>query len=157
MIHYLEPPGLAFIPSGPIPPNPAELLGSARMHELLRACRARYDFVIVDTPPVLPVTDAVVVGPRADGVILVVKGNATPRQLVRRAHERLAQTGARLLGTIVNNVDTGWGDPYAYDAYYGYHLGARNGDEATPDEESPSSMATWLRGVARMTGMGRAE
>jgi capsular exopolysaccharide synthesis family protein len=157
MVHYLEPPGLAFIPSGPIPPNPAELLGSARMHELLRACRARYDFVIVDTPPVLPVTDAVVVAPRADGVILVVKGNATPRQLVRRAHERLAQTGARLLGTIVNNVDTGWGDPYAYDAYYGYHLGARNGDEAPGMEDGTSSMAAWLRNVGRMTGMGRAE
>jgi polysaccharide biosynthesis transport protein len=157
MVHFLEPPGLAFIPSGPIPPNPAELLGSARMHELLRACRARYDFVIVDTPPVLPVTDAVVVAPRADGVILVVKGNATPKELVRRAQERLTQTGARILGTIVNNVDTGWGDPYAYDAYYGYHLGARDGDPAPEGQHGAGPVAGWLRNVARLTGMGRSD
>jgi len=117
----LATPRLFFIPAGPPPPNPAELVGSARMREALAAARAEYDFVIVDSPPVIPVTDAVVLARAADGVLLVVKGHDTPRELVRRARDQLAQTGARLLGAVVNNVDLGWSDMYFYNRYYGYY------------------------------------
>lgn len=105
---------LAFLAAGPPPSNPAELVGSARMRETLETLRERYDCVIIDTPPALPVTDAVVLAREADGVVLVVKGQDTPREIVRRAREQLALTGARLLGTVVNNVDFRWGDLYFF-------------------------------------------
>ena len=82
------------MPAGPTPPNPAELVGSARMRDTLERLRDEYDFVIIDSPPILPVTDAVLLGREADGVILVVKGNDTPRELVRRARDQLAQADA---------------------------------------------------------------
>jgi capsular exopolysaccharide synthesis family protein len=151
LIRHVDAAGLAFLPSGAPSPNPAELLGSSRMRALLRTCRERYDFVVVDTPPVLPVTDAVVIGRRSDGVVLVVKGSDTPRELVRRAHDRLVQTGIRCLGTIVNNVDGGWGDPYFYDAYSAYRRGVDAGEPAHGDQASVGSMADWLRGVVRRT------
>src|SRR5439155_1059471 len=84
------------------------------MRQALAELRGQYDFVIVDTPPVLPVTDAVVLATMADAVVLVVKGHATPRELVRHARDRLALAGARLLGVGVNNVDPAWGDLYFY-------------------------------------------
>ena len=82
--------------------------------------RERYDFVLLDSPPVLPVTDAVLLSREADGVVLVVKGHDTPRELARRARDRLVLAGANFLGVMVNNVGLGWGDPYFYDSYYGY-------------------------------------
>jgi capsular exopolysaccharide synthesis family protein len=117
----LATPRLFFIPAGPTPPNPAELVGSKRMRDALAEMRDAYDFVIVDSPPVIPVTDAVVLSREADGVLLVVKGHDTPRELVRRARDQLQQSGARLLGAVVNNVDLGWGDMYFYNRYYGYY------------------------------------
>ncbi len=116
----LESPPLVFLPAGPPPPNPAELVTSPRLRELVTILRARFDFVIIDTPPVLPVTDAAVLAREADGVVLVVKGHDTPRELVRRARDRLVLAGASFLGVIVNNVGPGWGDPYFYETYRGY-------------------------------------
>jgi capsular exopolysaccharide synthesis family protein len=120
VIHALEAPRLFFIPAGPLPPNPAELVGSTRMCTTLERLQDSYDFIILDTPPVLPVTDAIVLSREADGVVLVVKGHDTPRDLVRRARDQLVQSGAHLLGAVVNNVDLGWGDLYFYGRYYGY-------------------------------------
>ncbi|HYV56635.1 MAG TPA: polysaccharide biosynthesis tyrosine autokinase [Candidatus Nitrosopolaris sp.] len=119
VIHALKRPRFFFIPAGPPPPKPAELLGSSRMLDALDELRGAYDFLILDAPPVLPVTDATLLGREADGVVLVVKGHDTPRELVRRARDQLAQAGAHLLGAVVNNVDLGWGDLYFYDRYYG--------------------------------------
>jgi succinoglycan biosynthesis transport protein ExoP len=121
LVHALEVPPIFFVPAGPTPPNPAELVGSTRMRDALEQLRDQYDFVILDSPPVLPVTDACVLSREADGVVLVVKGNDTPRDLVRRARDQLAQAGAHFLGAVVNNVDLGWGDLYFYDRYYGYY------------------------------------
>jgi len=118
VLQALDAPPLFFIPAGPLPMAPAELVGSVRMRQALADLRGQYDFVIVDTPPVLPVTDAVVLATMADTVVLVVKGHATPRELVRDARDRLAMAGARLLGVVVNNVDLAWGDLYFYDDYY---------------------------------------
>lgn len=120
----LDAPRIAFVPAGPPPPNPAELVGSLRMHEALTQVRGTYDFVVIDAPPVLPVTDAVVLARETDGVLLVVKGHDTPRELVRRARDQLVQVNVHLLGAVVNNVDMGWGDLYFYHRYYGQPLPA---------------------------------
>jgi succinoglycan biosynthesis transport protein ExoP len=119
-IRPLDVPRLFFLPAGPPPRNPAELVGSPEMRRTLAALRERFDFVIIDTPPVLPVTDAVVLARLADGIVLVVKGHETPRQLVRRARDRLTLAGVNFLGVVVNNVDPGWGDAYFYDGYGTY-------------------------------------
>ena len=119
-IRALEVPNLFILPAGRPPANPAELVGSRRMRDILTELRAQFDFIVVDTPPVLPVTDAVVLAREADGVVLVVKGHDTPRELARRARDRLVLAGANFLGVMVNNVGLGWGDPYFYDSYYGY-------------------------------------
>jgi succinoglycan biosynthesis transport protein ExoP len=120
--HALDIPRIALIPAGPLPPNPAELVSSPRMRALLDELREAYDFVVIDSPPVLPVTDAVVLARAADGVALVVKGQDTPRDLVRRARDQLVLANAQLLGAVVNNVDLGWDDLYL--VYGRYDAGA---------------------------------
>jgi Mrp family chromosome partitioning ATPase len=91
------------------------------MRALLEGLREAYDFIVIDSPPVLPVTDAVVLAREADGVALVVKGQDTPRELVRRARDHLLLANAHLLGAVVNNVDLGWDDLYLlYSRYDGY-------------------------------------
>lgn len=119
--HELARPRLWFVPAGPTPPNPAELLGSVRMREAIASLRERFDFVVLDSPPVIPVTDGVVLSREVDGVVLVVKGHDTPCEMVRRARDSLQVAGAHLLGAVVNNVDFGWGDFFHYDRYYGYY------------------------------------
>lgn len=121
IVHMLEKPNLWFIPGGPTPPNPAELVGSSRMREMIDLAREEFDFVILDSPPVTPVSDALVLARASDGVVLVVKGQDTPRDVVRRARDQLALTGAHLLGTVVNNVGPTWGDFRFYQRYYGYY------------------------------------
>src|SRR5262245_20260509 len=120
---------LSLIAAGPSPENPAELLSSTRMREVMEALRDRYDCVLIDTPPALPVTDAVVVAREADGVILVLRGGNTPREIVQRAREQLVRGGATVLGTVVNNVGPGWREVrYGYRGDEGYY--ARRGEEA---------------------------
>lgn len=114
-VRTIDDPPLTLLPAGPPPSNPSELVGSIRMHDLLAELRQGYDFVIVDTPPVLAVTDAVLLARQADGVILVVKGDATPRELVRHARDRLGHAGARFLGVVMNNVNV-----ERSNVYYGY-------------------------------------
>lgn len=118
---------LSFIAAGPLPDNPAELLSSTRMREALDGLRNRYDCVLVDTPPVLAVTDALVVGREADGVILVLQGGNTARDVVQRAREQLALGGARVLGTVVNNVGSRWRE---------VRIGYRGGERYAPGEET---------------------
>ncbi len=129
VVHTVEVPNLRFVPAGPTPPNPAELVGSERMRDTLERLRDEYDFVIIDSPPTLPVTDAVLLGREADGVILVVKGNDTPRELVRRARDQLTQAGVHMLGALINNVNRGWGEMYGYGRYYGAYYGPSPGSE----------------------------
>jgi polysaccharide biosynthesis transport protein len=121
VIVELEQPRLHFVSGGPTPPNPAEMVGSARMREALAGFREAYDFVIVDSPPVVPVTDAVVLSREADAVVLVVKGHDTPLELVRRARDQLVLADAHIIGAVVNNVDMRWGDLYHYQRFYGYY------------------------------------
>jgi len=109
---------LEVIGSGNIPPNPAELLGSIEMASVLDALSQQYDYVIIDSPPVLPVTDSVIMARCVDGVVLVVKGGATPRKVAQDAKTRLVGVGARILGVALNNVNIRGGDYYYYNRYY---------------------------------------
>ncbi|MFZ5915755.1 MAG: CpsD/CapB family tyrosine-protein kinase [Chloroflexota bacterium] len=98
--------GLRLLPAGPTPPNPAELLGSRRMKEALTALLEQADLVLLDAPPVLAVTDALVLAVQTDGVLLVVKAGATRRDHVQQARERLERVNARVVGAVLNNAPT---------------------------------------------------
>ena len=97
-------PGLDVLASGPVPPNPSELLGSDRMADLLEHVRSTYDLVLVDSSPLLPVTDAAVLALRADGVLLVVRHGRTTAAQVRAAWDSLDAVSARVLGSVLTMV-----------------------------------------------------
>jgi len=98
--------GLRVLPAGPSPPNPAELLGSRRMKEAMAALLEQADMLLFDAPPVLAVTDALVLAVQADGVLLVVKAGGTKREHVQQAKERLERVNARIVGSVLNNAPT---------------------------------------------------
>ena len=101
-IQFLKEYGLYVITSGPIPPNPAEMLGSKRMEELIDQLESKFDYIIFDTPPVSVVTDAAVLSTRCDGVILVVKHKATSREVASLAKNNLDNVGANIIGCVLN-------------------------------------------------------
>jgi len=105
---------LWLLPSGPLPPNPSEILGSRHMRELLHELSRRADVVLVDTPPLLPVTDAAVLAQAADGAVLVIRHGTTRKEQVRRAVDALRSVDARLLGTVLNGVPTRGADAEHY-------------------------------------------
>ncbi|MGQ9480079.1 CpsD/CapB family tyrosine-protein kinase [Chloroflexus sp.] len=96
--------GLSLLPSGPLPPRPADLLGSRRMEGLLHRLRQAADIVIFDTPPVQNVTDALVLSTRVDGVLLVVQAGRSRRDRVREARQKLEKVKANLLGVVLSNA-----------------------------------------------------
>ena len=96
--------GLQIVSSGPLPPNPSELLGSRRMEEIIAALLERADVVFFDAPPVVAVTDAAVLATKVDGVLLVVNAGGTKRDYARAAKARLEKVNANLLGAVLNNV-----------------------------------------------------
>jgi capsular exopolysaccharide synthesis family protein len=106
---------LSVLTSGPIPPNPAELLGSKAMQELLEVAKANFDIILIDTPPVLAVTDAGILGHHSDGTVLVVKANSTVKEDVLRAKELLVKASVNLIGTVL----TGSEDMESQYYYYG--------------------------------------
>jgi capsular exopolysaccharide synthesis family protein len=95
-------PQLSVIPSGPTPPNPSELLSSDRMRDLVAAARSRFDFVVIDTPPLLPVTDATLVGDLVDGVTLCMRAGKLTRDEARSCMNRLRMAGIKVLGVVLN-------------------------------------------------------
>ncbi|OGU02612.1 MAG: hypothetical protein A2W29_10630 [Gemmatimonadetes bacterium RBG_16_66_8] len=108
-------PQLDVLPSGPAPPNPSELLGSHAMHALIGELRRSYDYIVMDTPPTLPVTDAAVVASAADGAILVLKSGDTEEVPAQRALEQLRRVHARVAGAVLNGVNQ------QKDQYYTYY------------------------------------
>jgi capsular exopolysaccharide synthesis family protein len=147
-------PGLDVLPCGPLPPNPAELLTSPRLKELLDDLRGRYDFVLVDTPPLLAVTDPCAVAPRVDGVVLALRISKKSRPKAERAREILSTLGVKVLGVVVNGVTRGKGaarygaDPYDYtygpDDYTGAEEEPAGGyyhDEAGEDKPADAAAA----------------
>ncbi|HKQ06562.1 MAG TPA: polysaccharide biosynthesis tyrosine autokinase [Blastocatellia bacterium] len=120
LIHPLQIPNLSLLPCGPVPPNPAELLSSDKMKALLQAMAARYDHILLDSPPLISVTDPVILSTIVDGVILVVHGGKSTREMARRARQDLESVGAKIFGVVLNNVDMrreGY-DGYYYQRYY---------------------------------------
>lgn len=111
-------PGLDLIFAGDIPPNPSELLGNPEMTELLDTQSANYDYILVDTPPVGIVTDACVLAPHLDGILLLVRQGHAKKEEVRQSVRRLKMAGARILGYVFNAVPTEAGQSYSY-YYYG--------------------------------------
>ena len=122
VVLHTDIPNLDVIPSGPIPPNPSEVLSSQRMADLIEVLRGRYDRIIIDTPPITAVTDAVILSKVVDGVVLIVRAGVAHRELVRNAVEQLRQVNAHILGAVLNGVDMGR-DSYYYYQYYYYYYG----------------------------------
>jgi capsular exopolysaccharide synthesis family protein len=117
IVHYERVPNLWVLPAGPRPPDPAELLSSHMMEATLKGLLKRFPQIIIDSPPLLLVTDAVVLSALTDGVILVVASGTTARGALTRAHRILENAGARVLGIVLNKVDM------RFDAYYGSYYG----------------------------------
>lgn len=114
-------PGLDVLSSGPIPPNPAELLHREAFKQLIADAKSRYDVVVFDSPPLGAVIDAAVLGPQVDGIIVVARPGETTRQAVRAMLRQLGDVGANILGAIVNGLDPkGRGGYYAGSGYYYY-------------------------------------
>jgi protein-tyrosine kinase len=125
-------PNLAVLTSGPIPPNPAEILSSSHTRAFWASLREKYDYILIDAPPVLAVTDAVILAGQVDGVILVLKPGATRNTIAVQAKDQFSRADARLLGVVLNQVKIDSPDyQYAYYYYYGH------GDT---EKASPQSM-----------------
>ncbi len=129
-IKTTEVPGLYLLPCGPIPPNPAELLHTQAFSELLESLSSKFDRVILDSPPVGAVADAVVLATQADGVVLVLKSGVTHREVARRTVRALNDVKAKLFGAVLNDVNlerSRYGDYYYSYAYRYYGYGEKNG------------------------------
>ena len=118
---------LTFLPAGTPPPNPSELLGSARMQQMIQQLRATFDYVIFDAPPISMVTDAAVIGNQVDGALFVVRSSYAPAESVEAAVKKLKDTGVKVLGAVLTRYDAKTalkGSNYAYNYYsYGYSYG----------------------------------
>lgn len=109
---------LYLVPSGKIPPNPSEMVNSGKMGFVLNHLSNVYDFVIIDTPPVLPASDALVLSPGTDGVLLVVKANQVNRKYIKDAVKQLESVGTKILGVVLNRVDVKRERYYRYYSKY---------------------------------------
>lgn len=112
-LHATSVPGLSLLTSGPLPPRPADLLGSRRMEVLIERLRSEADMVLFDTPPVIAVTDAAVLATRLDGVLLVLQAGKTRRDRAREARRQLEKVKANIIGVVLNNA--------RMEASYGYY------------------------------------
>ncbi len=117
-------PNLYVLPVGPLPPNPAELLGSAKMKQCVETLAGNFDYVIIDSPPVSSFADSLILSSLVEGVIIVVKGGATPREMAMRTKAHLQSVGAKILGVVVNQIKLQPHDYYYYSTYYSrYYYG----------------------------------
>ncbi len=140
-------PNLFVLAAGTPPPNPAELLASANMRDVLAQLREQYDHIVIDTPPSLSVTDAVVLSPRADAVLLVIRSGQTTKQALRRSRDILIGVNAKVVGVLLNAVDLSSPDYYyyyeyqsKYARYYREGEGSEHDDEREGvEEKTPSS------------------
>jgi capsular exopolysaccharide synthesis family protein len=134
---------LSLLTTGPLPPNPAELLGSARFGELLRDLQEHADVILLDSPPALAVTDAPVLARQVDGVLLVVDAGMTRRQWAANAQETLSKVGAKVLGVALNRLKPGSSSYYYY--YHNYYS-SEDGGDAPGDKHrrKPRSLGRWL-------------
>lgn len=132
---FAKTPNLKILTSGPVPPNPAELLGSEEMRRLLGLLGERFAHIIIDSPPAISFTDASILSTMVDGVMLVIHGGRSSRAVVRRAKQQLLDVGAHIFGVVLNNVKLETQD-YYYSGYYSnyYSTDADNGPGASAGE-----------------------
>ncbi len=128
VISFDEDTKLSVLPSGPVPPNPAELIGSDQMRHLLKNMEKHFTHVVVDSPPIASFTDGVLIGSIVDGVILVVHSGKSSRQVVKRSKQFLSEVGAKIFGVVLNNANLRSQDNYYYQSYY-YRGHYRQNDE----------------------------
>ena len=137
-------PNLAAIPTGPLPPNPADLLSSHRLAEAMAELRTKYKFVVLDSPPIMAATDAVILSVQADGVLLVVRSGETPKEAFTRTRDLLTSVKCHLLGVVLNAVDASAPDYYySYRYYpYSYGYGPQETLETSHEESPPPAQVT---------------
>jgi non-specific protein-tyrosine kinase len=137
--------GMEVLPAGKLPPNPSEMVGSERMLDFLESLSDEADVVLVDSPPVLPVADAVIMAQRVDGVLLVVEVGETRSGEAQEAVDRLKQVGANTIGVVLNRVPVGGG--YYYNYYYQYaYYGEENGNGSRRRSKGPlAALRKWMR------------
>jgi capsular exopolysaccharide synthesis family protein len=115
-----EVENLDIIAAGPVPPNPSELLSSVKLRILLSLLQEHYDHIVIDSPPVIHVADALIISPLVDGVVIVVKSGQTPREAVLRSKQALLDVNAKIFGVVLNCVDVN-SDGYYYNYKYSYY------------------------------------
>ena len=120
VVHSKDLSNLDIVFSGPVPPNPSEMLGSDRMKEFISELRKHYDRVIIDSPPITAVTDAAILGKIVDGVVMVIRAGQTVREVAKNSVNQMHAVGANVLGAVLNAVDIGK-DKYYYYYYYQYY------------------------------------
>ena len=123
VIKNSEIPNLYYIPSGPIPPNPSELLGSALFKDMIEGLGSRFNHLLIDSPPLLAFSDSVIISTNVDGVIMVVIDGKTPRETLQRSKEVLLQVDARILGVVINRAKIRGGEYGSYYHRYYYYYG----------------------------------
>ena len=131
--------GLNVLTAGPIPPNPAELLGSVQMRLLMVVLQSNFNHVVVDSPPITSFTDGVLISSMVDGVLLVVHGGKSSRHVVKRSRQLLLDVGAKIFGVVLNNVNLQSHDYYYYQRYYGSSYYKSDGED---DAETHSASET---------------
>ncbi len=141
---------LHIIEAGPVPGNPSELLSTPAMGQFLREIREEYDIVLIDTPPVLPVTDSAIVAAQVDGVVLVYQAGKVGRLVLKRAKAHLDSARAKVWGVVLNDVQSEVAD-YSYTHYYTHYYG-----EESPADQTPGRVARLWEAVSSRLGAGRA-
>lgn len=135
-IQHDETSGIFVLTAGPLPPNPAELVGSDQMLKLMSVITSQFAHIVIDSPPVAAFTDGVLLASMVDGVLLVVHSGKSSRKIVKRARKLLQDVGARIIGVVLNRADTSPHSEYSYNSYYShYHYSA----ETPADNEGISA------------------
>jgi capsular exopolysaccharide synthesis family protein len=139
LVQHHEQSGLYVLPSGRIPPNPAELLGSDQIRRLMTVLGSNFKHIVIDSPPVASFTDGVLLSSVADGVLLVVHGGSASRHIVRRSKQLLTDVGAKIFGVVLNNVAVSRNDYYYNRTYEKYYY---SGAESETEEASRKAIGT---------------
>jgi uncharacterized protein involved in exopolysaccharide biosynthesis/Mrp family chromosome partitioning ATPase len=147
---------LHIIEAGPIPTNPSELLSTQAMTEFMRAVAAEYDIVLIDTPPILPVTDSAIVAGKADGVLLVYQAGKVGRLVLKRAKAHLEAARAQVWGVVLNDLQTEVSG-YTYTHYYTHYYGEEQPGQPTPGGGSGGSVRRAVDRARGWFGRGRAD
>jgi succinoglycan biosynthesis transport protein ExoP len=142
IVPHPDIPNLAAIPTGPLPPNPADLLSSHKLAEAIAELRTKFKFVVIDSPPIMAATDAVILSVQTDGVLLVVRSGETPKEAFTRTRDLLVSVKCHILGVVLNAVDSGAPDYYYSYRYYPYSYGYGPQEAAESPQEHDDMVAS---------------